>query len=173
MATVIETKDVPRENLFMVGIVAEKTERDLFVIAAPRKPFVINRQEACNLIGHLVSKADFTVDDIEQSITMWKPEYNLFEIEGDDLRVMVHPAVNARVFHSSQTDFERRALVIAAKQGLYLFGMEEGKLLCAALVHVMGLQPRELEAGVIAIFDHARNPSGEGQSEEDVRRARS
>lgn len=170
MSAIVETKDIPRENLFMVGISADVTTRDLFVIARPRRPFVISRAEALNIIGHMISKADFTVADIENTIKIWQPKLNIFSIDGDDRRVMINPATKARVFSPTQGTFARDALLTAAELGLYLFGMEEGKLLCAALVHVMGLRPREVDAGVVAVFDHARNPDGTGESEEDLRR---
>lgn len=170
MAAIVEVKDIPRENIFMVGIIGETTTRDLFIIQRPRKPFVINRTEALNLIGHLVTKADFTVDDIENSVREWKEQYNLFEIKGDDARVMLHPALNTRVFGPTQTPFERNALLAAAEMGLYLFSIEEAKVLCASLVRVMSLKPKEIDSGVIAIFDHARNPSGFGETEDDLRK---
>ena len=171
MSAIIETRDIPRENLFRIGIVQEVTTRDLFVIATPRKPFIVNRAEALNIIGHIVTKADFTVDDIENTIKMWKPEYNIFEVRGDDVRAWIETPTKARVFTPTQSDFVREALYTAAAMGLFLFGAEEGKILCASLVRVMDLKPREVDAGVVAIFDHSRNPSGEGETEADLRKA--
>lgn len=169
MAAIVETRDIPRENLFMVGITSGVKTRETFVIARPRKPmFIINRAEALSLIGHLITKADFTVADIEQAIKKWEPRLNIFEVEGDDKRAIINPPVNARLFYPTQSPAERKALVKSAEMGLYLFNVEEAKILCASLVRVMELKPRELDAGVVAIFEHARDPSGFGESEEDL-----
>jgi hypothetical protein len=166
--SIVREADVPRENLFMVGLIANKTTRDLFSIARPRKPFVVNRQEALNLIGYLITHADFTVADIEQTIRDWSPSINIFNVQGDEKRVHIDFPTNVRIYPKTMSDFERDALLTAATIGLFLFTMEEGKNLAAALTHTMSLKPKELDGAVVAIFEHARDVSGVGQSLSDM-----
>lgn len=163
-------KDVPRENLFLVGIVINETTRDLFHIGMPRRPFVINRAEALNLIGYLITQADFTVKDIEETIKLVEkePALNIFQIRASESQAMIETPTQARVYPAHYGRVQRDGLLFAAEVGAFLFTMEEGKILCASLVVLMGIKPKELDAAVTAVFEKSRGVSGEGESAEDI-----
>jgi hypothetical protein len=150
--------DIPRENLFLVGIVQRRTTRDFLVIRRPRRPFAISRAEALNLFGYMLTHADWTVPEMEQAIAAYAPEQCFCKIDGDDRRVLIDFTLSPP--HASVED--------RARWAYRLLTMDEAKILCAALVHTMRWAPEELDAAVVAIFEHARNADGTGQSLADM-----
>jgi hypothetical protein len=154
---ICEAKDIPRENLFLVGIVKKRTTRDFFHIGNPRDPFILSRAEALNIIGYMITHADWTVRDVESEINSFFPEKGPFRVTSDEIRGIIecfpHPALPKQ---------ERTRLAY------YLLTMEEAKILAAALIHAFKFKPKELDAAVVAIFEHARNADGTGQSEDDM-----
>jgi len=154
----LTARDVPKENLFMVGVVQRHTSRDFLVIRRPRAPFVISRAEALNIIGYMITHADFRVADVENAINDFTPEQVFFKIDCDEMRVLLDP-LTCNPLAPPEDRF---------RWSMCLFTLEEAKIICAALVHGMKLHPSELDAGVVAIFEHARNLDGTGQALEDI-----
>lgn len=157
MATILDASGIPQENLFLVGVVEGRTSRDWIVIRRPRRPFVVSRAEALNIIGYVITHADFTVQEVEDVISTFVPEQCPFTLSASDKQAYIdlvpHPA-------APPTDRFRWSM--------YLLTLEEAKFLLAALVHAMTLHPREIDAAVMAVFYHARNLDGTGQALEDM-----
>lgn len=131
-------KDVPKENLFGIGVVQHTTLRDGYHFANPRRPFVINRGEALNVIGYLITHGDLQPDEIDHAVN--HPEPDPFKVAGDNARVMIR-----------------------APKTLFIITPDEGLILIGALILVMGIAPSEIDAAATAIGEQAL-----GQTREDV-----
>ncbi len=152
-------RDIPVENIFMVGIIAAVTTRDAFHINRPRVPFVVSRPEALNLIGYFITQADLHTGDIEQAIRDRESFGNLYQIAGDERRCHIE-LPKAHIV----TDWTGKETPCAcSKPGkhkhwrpLALLTMNEALNLIANLIHTMALRPSEIDAAIMAIWEAPR-----------------
>lgn len=139
-------KDVPKENLFGIGVIQQTTENDgyhfanCYHFANPRRPFVINRGEALNVIGYLITHGDLQPKMIDDAVTQDMFTIDPFRTQGDNLRVLIQGPIS-----------------------IFIITPNEGLQLIAALIRVMGLAPSELDAAAAAIGEYAL-----GQTNADV-----
>ena len=134
----LSIKDIPKENIFGIGVIQQSTQNDGYHFANARRPFVINRSEALNVIGYLIAHGDLQPDEIDNSVK--NPEPDPFKVAGDNARVMIR-----------------------APKTLFIITPDEGLILIGALIRVMGMAPSEIDAAVAAITEQAL-----GQTRADV-----
>ena len=154
--------DIPVENLFMIGVLAIDTTRDAIHIKAPRKPFVVTRAEALNLIAYTLTQADFRVADIEHAYRYWNVQTgDWFSVVADERRALLHfPNLVRGPVHM------RDVLMVARKAGEWLLSLDECLTLCATLIHKMDLKPREIDAAIQADYEAPRGQ----ETEEDMKK---
>jgi len=124
--------DIPKENLFMIGI---HPTHKIFHIANPRLPFVFNRAEALNLIGYIVAHAHLNPNDIELALRERKPDPFRTKAAGD------------------------RFLIVGPQCKLFIFSVDEALCLITSLITLGELKPSEVDAACIAIEEHAAGQS--------------
>ena len=160
----VQKRDIPTENVFMVGIIAAVTTRDAFHINQPRDPFVISRPEALNLIGYFITQADLCTQDIEQAVRQRDSFGNLYGIVGDERRVCIRlPKLHG------VTDFSGKETSCACERPsrhkvwrpLVLITMNEALNLIACLICEMKLRPSEIDAAIMAIWEAPRGQETE------------
>lgn len=159
----IQKRDIPTENLFMVGIIAEVTTRDAFHLNRPRVPFIVSRPEALNLIGYFITQADLHTGDIEQAIRQRESFGNLYSIVGDERRAHIEMG-KAHIITSWDGAEWPCACETPGRhehwRPLALITMNEALNLIANLVHTMGLRPSEIDAAIMAIWEAPRGQEG-------------
>lgn len=164
-------RDIPTENIFMIGIIAQVTTRDAFHINRPRVPFVISRPEALNLIGYFITQADFHTGDIEQAVRGREAFGNLYDIKGDERRAHIEMP-KAHIVTTWKGEERPCNCPTPGKhphwRPLALITMNEALNLIANLIHTMNLRPAEIDAAIMAIWEAPR-----GQETEREMRKRS
>lgn len=140
MSTPVAAKDIPKENLFKIGVIQLKTKNDGYHIAHPRRPFVISRVEALNVIGYIVCLGGLSPKEVDDAVNE-ADESSAFRLRGDEARVMIE---------TPQAPF-------------FLITVAEGFKLIGELARVMRLQPGEIDAAVMAVEDGSK-----GMTREDV-----
>jgi len=138
----VKIKDIPKENIFGIGIVQqtiiESIPQGSFHFANPRKPFIVNRAEALNIIGYLICHGEITPSTIDlyaqENLT------DLRYVNGDESRA-----------------------IITGPQRLFVITRGEALELIGRLIQAMHLHPSEIDASVISINEQAN-----GQTMRDI-----